>query len=431
MRALALLGLLWIGQDPDVDALLKQLEDESIEVREKAAAALVELGDKAEEKVKARMASADGELKMLCRKVLDRIAVPKKLRTILPPLRKVTIEARDQKLREVLEDLQRQTGMAMELEGLVDTPVTVSVKDVLPLEALDAVCKAADAGYYIDSFSHYSRGKVAIGGPVGGMGAGPMGTGEAKIRFQPGSYIGAPRQYVRHYLVEPTYITLMKSNNFRQSSSTANLSLRVLWPPGVKPQAGSISVTAVTDDKGRSLYEPPKIPASKYSAGSMPIRGNLIHTMQLVYPESDAQKIASIKGAATLKYLLEEKLVTFEAPEGAAPQTREYEGLTVELTEFKLAGGAATLKMVMTGRSRGAEATGPTAGNNYPIRLKLEDGSTASQGSSTMRSGGGSFNWEMTFHQVSAKVAAIEIVVDTAYFSDAFDFELKDIPLPK
>jgi hypothetical protein len=48
-----------------------------------------------------------------------------------------------------------------------------------------------------------------------------------------------------------------------------------------------------------------------------------------------------------------------------------------------------------------------------------------------MRSGGGSFNWEMTFHQVSAKVTAIEIVVDTTYHTDAFDFELKDILLPK
>jgi hypothetical protein len=430
MRALALIGLLLGFQDPDVDALLKQLGDESIEVREKAAAALVELGDKAEEKVKARMDSADGELKMLCRKVLDRIAVPKKLRTVLPPLRKVSLEAKDLKLREVLENLQRQTGLVMELEGLVDANVTVSVKDVLPLEALDAVCKAADAGYYIDTYWGNAKGRMVVAAPGGGFGGRSMDSGETKIRFQPGAYIGAPRQFVRHYLVEPISITLMKSDNFRQVSSSANLNLRVLWPPGVKPQAGSLSVTAVTDDKGRSLYEAPK-DIGKYIRGSMPIRGSLNSNLQLAYPESDARMIASIKGTATLKYVLEEKLVTFEAPEGAAPQTKEYEGLTVELTEFKVAGGAATVKLVMTGKPRGAEPTGPTAGNNYPIRLKLEDGTTAQSGSSTMRSGGGTFNWEMTFHQVSAKVMAIEIVVDTTYHTDAFDFELKDIPLPK
>src|SRR5688572_12415786 len=100
MRALALLVLLAI-QDPDIDALLKQLEDESIEVREKAATALVDLGDKAEEKVKKRMASAEGELQLFCKRILERMSVPKKLAGVLPPLRKVTIESKDRNLKEV------------------------------------------------------------------------------------------------------------------------------------------------------------------------------------------------------------------------------------------------------------------------------------------------------------------------------------------
>ena len=48
MIRLAPLVFLLFCQDPDIDALIKQLEDDSIEVREKAVAALIDLDDKAE-----------------------------------------------------------------------------------------------------------------------------------------------------------------------------------------------------------------------------------------------------------------------------------------------------------------------------------------------------------------------------------------------
>src|SRR5688572_11640381 len=151
MLAIALLGLLAI-QDPDVDALLKQLEDDSIEVRDKAAATLVDLGEKAEEKVRVRMDASDGEIKLVCKRILERMSVPKKLRGILPPLRKATIEARDRSLREVLEDLKQQTGLALDLERSIgDATVSVAVRDLAPLEALDAVCKAANLWFQIDN----------------------------------------------------------------------------------------------------------------------------------------------------------------------------------------------------------------------------------------------------------------------------------------
>src|SRR5688572_3597984 len=149
MRFLALFALL-VLQDPDIDKLLKQLEDESIEVREKAVATLVDLGDKAEARIRSHMDAVDGELKLVCKRILERMSVPRKLAGVLPPLRKITIEAKDRSLKEVLEDLRAQSGMAMDLERLADAPVTVSFKDLNPMEALDAVCKAAALGYSID-----------------------------------------------------------------------------------------------------------------------------------------------------------------------------------------------------------------------------------------------------------------------------------------
>jgi len=431
MKWLALLGL-FLGQDPDVDGLLKQLTDESIEVREKAAAALIELGDKAEEKVKARMASAEGELQKRCQWILERIAIPRRLRGVLPPLRKVTIEAKEKNLKEVLEDLQRQSGMAMNLEGVGEQPVTVSAKEVGPMQALDAVCKAAGLGYFIDSYQPFigrAMGPAGVARPPGGA----MDSAEPRVRFQPGAYVDVPRQFVRHYLVEPTNITLMKSDNFRQSTSNAQLNLRVLWPPEVNPRVGTLGVILATDDKGRVLYEAAKA-ANKYGWGGGTSRTSLGNTVQLSYPESDARKIASIKGVVLLKYVMEEKVITFEAPEGAAATTKEYEGMTVELQECKSAGGIATVKITLTGRPKSADLAEIAASgglHNYPIRIKTEDGNLGQTGGSSRRGGAGSTTCELTFHQVQSKITAIEVVVDTLYHEDKFDFELKDIPLPK
>src|SRR5688572_3498109 len=123
---IALLAIGWLAlQDPDVDAWIRQLEDESIEVREKAMASLVEAGDKAVEKLKARAAKAEGGVRALCDRLLEQIAVPKELRQAIPPLRKVTIEATDRPLKEVFADFQSQAGITLSLESVMDAPVTV------------------------------------------------------------------------------------------------------------------------------------------------------------------------------------------------------------------------------------------------------------------------------------------------------------------
>src|SRR5689334_19967835 len=90
MLALALLSLLAV-QDPDTGVLLKQLEDENIEVREKAAATLLELGALAEPKVRIRAETATGELKARCEKLLAAIERKRTLEESLPSLKRLSI----------------------------------------------------------------------------------------------------------------------------------------------------------------------------------------------------------------------------------------------------------------------------------------------------------------------------------------------------
>jgi hypothetical protein len=416
-------------QDADVGALLKQLEDESIETREKAAASLVELGDKAEERVRKHLETVEGELKARCEAILRSIQARRRLSSVLPPLKLVSLDAKEAKLRDVLEDLQKQSGMAMQLDGLADAPVTVQVKDVPPLEALNAVCKAAELGWFIDGQPVKGRIPPPAFGDVP-----PRGVGPSTIRFQSNGYIDVPRFFARHYSVSPTNLSINRWSDFRATSSSASLQLRLSWTPEVKPETAWIEVKRITDDKGRSLFEPVKgAVGGKFRAGMMGggiFRSQTDAAIPLTFPEADARSIASVKGTAIAQFVVAEKTIVFDSPEGTSTNVKDLEGMTVELLECRTTAGTASVKLAIRGRAR-TTPEGQPYQQAPPVRLKLDDGTTAPGSGTSLHSDGTTSRYDLTFHRVSSKIAAIEVVAETTYHTDSFDFELKDIPLPK
>jgi hypothetical protein len=294
MLAIALLGLLAI-QEPDVDALLKQLSDESIEVREQAAAALVELGPKAEAKVRAKAATADGAVRTVCERILEVIAIPKELRKVVPPMKKITIDAKARKIKEVFDNFQNQSGLTLVTEGIGDGDVTVQFKDAAPLEALGLICKAAGMTYYLDGAGRYSRGMVAAAGPAGpsqstsprsddrGTFPTSRGTSPTLRRASPQP---DPFDQSRAY---PTGISSCGSSGCRG------------WSP-------STGLGRCRSRRQGTLLLPPKNP--EFEGGRRPStslesrwRQTQSDMRPATYPESDAH-IASIKGTASLKYIV-------------------------------------------------------------------------------------------------------------------------------
>lgn len=427
MRALALLVLL-LAQEPDVDALLNQLEDESVEVREKAAAALIEVGPKAEAKLRARIASADGALRTVCTRILETIAVPKELRKVVPPLRRVTMDARPRKLKEVLDDLQGQSGLSLATEGLADGDVTVEMKDATPLEALSILCKAAGLTFYLDGGGRHVRGIV------------PMGADDKPaIRISRGQYPDVPRQFTRHYVVEPTNLSLTRSTNFQSAQqSNAYLNMRILWNPGMEPEASRLEVASIEDDKGRSLLpktrgqvEGGRVSEWNRSHGGWG-RGGADQNVALLYPEPDAKAIGSIKGTAVMKYVIAETTVLFESPEKLVGEKKESGDLTLEIQEWTLDGDRLTVKLQLTGYKDSADDRGlRTRLDSRHFRMKTEDGSVPQSQGWSGGGGGGTYSMSLNYVGVKSKVLSVEVVVDTKLAEDRFDFELKEIPLPK
>lgn len=422
MRALFLFFLLLV-QDPDLDALLKQLSDDSIEVREKATAALVERGEKSEERLRKEIASSSGELKARFESILRAIERNRKLRSVLPLLKPVTIDATRRPLREVLEEYLRQTGLAMPLENLPDAIVTVAVKDAAPLEALHVICKAAGLGWFVDWNPRKSE-----------AGAGP-GPGEPFVRLRPDGYHEMPRVFARHYLVAPSEIHISRWSDFRSSASNATLQLRMAWILGTKPESVWMEVDSVTDDQGRSVYEAANRPQSGRTMGIGDIRrGQAACVIQLVPPQADVKSIASVKGRAFARFVVEEKTIAFSKPEECVGQKREYDGLTVELKALKPDAGAAEVTLAVQGRRLSPEADPQaliTLVHGKWFRVELEDGSVASLTPARHTVEPGASTIVLRIGNVTSKIASFEIIMDTVYHTDSFDFELKDIPLPK
>jgi len=158
------------------------------------------------------------------------------------------------------------------------------------------------------------------------------------------------------------------------------------------------------------------------------------HPVNLIYPAADARSLASVRGSATLMYVMEEKLVSFESPEKEPVQKMEYDGLEVELRECKTSDGTVAVKMVIVGQRKSAPSDASVSRGNFnyqQVRLRMEDGSAPSQSGMSGSGSGVTFSMSLTYQNVRSKVVGIDVVMDTLYFEDKFDFELKDIPLPR
>ena len=138
-----LLPLLLLVQDVSVRDLVRQLEDENADVRERAQKQLAARGDAAVAPLKEILegAGSSSEIKARATAILREIDLTAKIARVYKAPARVTVKAADTMLREVLDEISRQASVVID-SGLVDpaAKVTVDLKDVSLQQALDALC---------------------------------------------------------------------------------------------------------------------------------------------------------------------------------------------------------------------------------------------------------------------------------------------------
>jgi hypothetical protein len=410
MKCLAMLILLAI-QEPDVDALLKQLSDETLQVREKAAAALIELGARAEEKLKSRLATAEGEFKSRLEAVLRGMEKARKLKSVYPPLRRVSLDVKAAPVRDVLERLRKESGLSIDATLADESTVTVSVKDVFPLEALDAVCRAADLEFLPDPRRH-------------GMG---RRSSPAETIVLNRGYTGVPRSFAGPFVVSADTLSLSRTQGLGKEghlSSSMQVSLSIYWPPGCRPsKLADYDMTSAKDDQGTDL-----LPDAGLHGRRDALIGDLQRplTVLLKGPAAGANHI-TLKGKGALLFSLDQTVVAFKPPGECEGQERNTDLLAIRLESCVLEKDTARFKVKVTQKGGGGPAAGIHQSYLSPenIRLVTTDGQKQRNVSWTASGlGKGHMDVELTYRNLTAPVASLEFTFDTEEHRVDFNFEL-------
>jgi len=178
-------------------------------------------------------------------------------------------------------------------------------------------------------------------------------------------------------------------------------------------------------------------PAQLTSVPELRADGPLRMTAQawLKGPSERATKIASLKGRLKMSYVVQ-RYVAFESP--GDDQKLEYDGVTLELKNFKHDGDDVSFNLDISGRRRTAPPfetrwvyDGRMRIDGHKIALKAEGADECRP--SEWSGGPTDEGWRMnfTFNAIKSKVTAISIEVDGILVEDVVDFEIKDIPFPK
>jgi hypothetical protein len=430
------LALLLLTQDlpARIDDALQRLSDDSPQVREAAGTELSELGPDAVPLLRARLEGLDADRRGRVETALRRIEDRQKLARVLPPLRRATLDVADKPLREVIEEIGRQTGVPVDLSGgTFDAPVTLALRGALPMEAFDEAC--AKAG----GFSYRVR---RAGEEMGFNAGGPPADGGGALYFQPAAGGLGPAAYAKWYRMKLTQITLTRTNNFQRDQATAAIQLEILWPPPLAPHSVSeFRLVEATDEKGRSLVPPAADPNNRFAMGvgrnryRNPWSGGSYHSINLAYPAADATKIAVLKCSMTVVYPGDERAVLFENPSEARGESRELHGLKVTLKDCRSDGQDHVVQLEMSGRFSppgGAVSESELPFNHDEVVVVSKSGARLRSNGMSGSSDGKSHQWELRLRgNVAEPLKEIRIPVILAYHSDAATFELRDVPLPK
>jgi hypothetical protein len=408
--------------------LVGRLGDPSIEAREQAVEDLVRLGPPAVPALRRAAASLDGEARGRLDAALRTLALAEALHRTLPPLRSVTLDVRNRPIREVFEDIGRQSGLPLLFEQVDDgrPPMTFAVKDATPLQALDLAARKAG---------------LAVGLAPSDSDAPTPPRLQVTVAEDP-EY---PAVYVRHYRVRVTSLSLTKVQRFKEVDASGILGLQVGWAPDVRPAALlSLKLAEVVDDRGRSLRaDPDEELAGLTLLHQAGYEGESEEVVVLKHPEADAAKIARLKGSFLFSYPLEVRTLRFEPGAEARERTRELHGLRFSLGPVQEKRGQVVLRLMAEGRYTGppdpARRFQTEEDPNVPmlfqagdLRTEMADGRTLVPEYESTILEDGRHGYLFTLRNARlADLKAIVLPCTLVHHVDRVDFELKDLPLPR
>lgn len=223
------------GQDPSLRDLVQKLEDDSVESRERAQRELTARGESAIPALREVVDStrSSGELKLRAAATIREIELGVKAGKVYRDLPRLSVTATDAPLRDVLDDLSRRSGVPIDSAAVENAKVSLDVKDVTLMEALDVLCR----GQAERTWEPKDDGVIRL----------------ARDRF-----IDYPASYSGPFRVRAQSINADRNNDFKARTVSVTLTLLADWDRRLKPsRIVELEVAKATDDLGTVLEASP------------------------------------------------------------------------------------------------------------------------------------------------------------------------------
>lgn len=392
--------------------LIDRLDDPKAEVRDDAQARLIKLGGKILPLLPdaASVTSKERKERLEAVRAALRDASPE----VVTGPSKVTIQAKQIRLSEAVQQLQKQTGnpitdMREQLGAEVTNPAfDLDIRDLPFFEALDKIARLAEVS------------TTAF-------------TGDGSIGITAGTPPKDPLlQYVGPFRV--AFKQLVEMRDFQAGTTAANAQLEVAWEPRLRPMLLAIKAEdlEIKDDQGRAVK-----PQAMEESNEVPLRPDNPAAeidLNLEAPARSATRLGSFKFKADVT--LPAGIMTFRFPSLArenVTQTQGTVGVTLQNVEIDEQVWKVNVEVAYNETGPAFESYRQGIFNNR-IWLQKADGSRFEHngGFSNTSSDGGRLGFEYLFVDAPGKPADYQLVYETPskLITIPLEFQFKDVPLP-
>ncbi len=400
-------------QDSDLEdqvrRLVEQVKVDDLQASDEATRGIIALGEPALPALKAILLKESGDTKLRLEEAVDAINRNIRRQKAMGTPVLVTIRAEARPLAEVLEEVKKQSGQPLAFKDLPEEPVTVTLDKVPYWEAINTVCKA--------------HGGVMWS----------VGTTETEITKGP--YVERPRVVRGNLLISFQRLTISSNLQLDAQNSYHNMNLQgvVAWTAGSTPGTITLNVERMEDDKETSLVQRDRGVMS-IDQGRNPDPKAIsrpVNQYCYVMPDDAATKLAILKGAVTVRYILAtKKLWSLPNPAASVGRSFEVAPYNIALESFNVNGRsvAASVRVSQAGRRWDSSVVA------QDFCLVAKDGKTISMGGYiTSRSIGG--NTSSSTFQLNAtvpdkcEITALELITASDTEEIPIGFEFKDLPI--
>jgi len=316
---LAILALGFLQQEAPFRELIQKLEDDSAQTRDKAQKDLGALGEAALPSLKEVVAStrSSDELKLRAAAAIREIELAVRTAKVYREPNRITVRAADTMLREVLDEVARQSGVKIDSKFVDETAkVTLDVKEATLYQTLDAVCRGQEER----SWEARDDG----------------------IRLLRERQVPYPSEYSGPFRVRVQTMNVERNNDFKVRTATLTVTLDADCERQLKPLKNvELEIAKATDDQGSAIDVSPLNPGMMVFRGApgarIVVRGGVtpaelqesIRTFTLKGLGLTASRIG-LEGIARFAFPLEAREIVFDKP--ATAETRDMGDTTIRLT---------------------------------------------------------------------------------------------------